>query len=258
MRIAVVADIHGNLPALRAVLAEIDAEHVDMIVVCGDTAAGPLVQPSLELLVARPEPVNWVRGNGERETVACYDGVHQQQATSDWAPWTSQMIDRRWRDQMASWPIALQLDGVCFCHGSPRADDEILTRETPPDRLAAAIDGQPASLLIGGHTHQQFVTTLPDGRIVANAGSVGLPYEGRPGAFWMIVADRRAELRATRYDIDAAVQELRASGFPDAEEAIRESLLAPVDPAWVTALFEHQAGRGKHPGKPPPAPPAGV
>lgn len=99
---------------------------------------------------------------------------------------------------------------------------------------------------------------LPDGRVVANAGSVGLPYEGRPGAFWMILSDGRPELRQTRYDVAAAADELRASGFPDLDEAIRESLLAPVDPAWVTALFEHQAGRGAHPGEPRPAPGSGL
>jgi putative phosphoesterase len=251
MKIAVVADIHGNLPALSATLAAIDAEHVDAIVVCGDTAAGPLVRPSLEMLSARPEPVHWVRGNGERETVVCFDGVDLQDVASDWGSWTAREIDRLWRDRMAAWPITLELDGVCFCHGSPRADDENLTRATPKDVLATAVVGTSAGLIVGGHTHQQFIRTLPGGRVMANAGSVGLPYEGRPGAFWMIVTDRRPELRETLYDIAAAADELRASGFPDLDDAIRESLVAPVDPAWVTAFFEHQAGRGEHPGDPP-------
>lgn len=254
MRIAVVADIHGNLPALRAVLGEIDAESFDAVVVAGDTASGPLVQASLELLAGRPEAVYWIRGNGERETVAAFDGVHLPDATSDWAPWSARRVDRSWRDRMASWPIALELDHVCFCHGSPRADDEILTRSTRPEILAAAISDSGSGVVVGGHTHQQFIVPLPDGRVVANAGSVGLPYEGRAGAFWMTVTDGRPELRETHYEITAAVDELRASGFPDLDEAIRESLLSPVDPAWVTALFEHQAGRGEHPGEPPTLP----
>lgn len=253
MRIAVVADVHGNLPALRATLAEIEAERVDAIVVCGDTAAGPLVRGSLEMLVARPEPVYWVSGNGERETVACFDQGDSVDVASDWAPWTAREIDRGWRDRMAAWPIALELDGVCFCHGSPGADDESLTRATPDEALAAAIGGTAAGLVIGGHTHQQFIRTLPDDRVVANAGSVGLPYEGRPGAFWMLVTDGRPELRETAYDISAAAAEMRASGFPELDDAIRESLLAPADPAWVTAFFEHQAGRGEHPGDPAPS-----
>jgi putative phosphoesterase len=254
MNIAVIADIHGNLPALRATLAEIDAEDVDAVVVCGDTAAGPLVTQSLEMLATRPESVYWVRGNGERETVACFDGVELEDATSGWAPWTARELDRVWRDRMASWPIALELDDVCFCHASPGADDEILTRATPPEVLAAAIGGTSAGLVIGGHTHQQFIRALPDGRAVGNAGSVGLPYEGRSGAFWMMVSNRRPELRETHCDVPAAADELRASGFPDLDEAIRESLIEPVDPAWATAFFEHQAGRSEHPGDSRPAP----
>ena len=255
MKLAVVADIHGNLPALRAVLDEVDREGVDAIVVCGDTAAGPLVLGALETLAARPEPVHWVRGNGERETVACFDGAAPDDVNSDWASWTAREINQDWRDRMAWWPIAIELDGVCFCHASPRADDENLTRATPEDALARAIADTAAGLVVGGHTHQQFVRTLAGGRVVANAGSVGLPYEGRPGAFWMLVADGEPELRRTAYDIAAAAAGMRASGFPDLDDAIRESLLTPVDPDWVTALFEHQAGRGDHPGEPPPATP---
>jgi putative phosphoesterase len=243
MKIAAIADVHGNLPALRAVLAEVDRNAVDALVVCGDTAAGPLVRDSLELLAVRPETLYWVRGNGERETVACFDGADAADVASDWAPWTSREIDRVWRDRMAAWPIALELDGVCFCHASPRADDENLTRATPDAALLSAIAGTAARVVVGGHTHQQFVRTLSDGRVVANAGSVGLPYEGRPGAFWMLVADGNPEVRETAYDIPAATAEMRASGFPDLDEALRESLLTPVDPASVTAFFEQQAGR---------------
>ena len=64
--------------------------------------------------------------------------------------WTAREIDRGWRDRMAAWPIALELDGVCFCHGSPRADDESLTRATPDEALAAAVAGTAAGLVIGG------------------------------------------------------------------------------------------------------------
>jgi predicted phosphodiesterase len=209
MRIAVLADIHGNLPALRAVLAELDREPVDAIVVAGDVAAGPMVREALELSAARAE--------------------------------------------LASWPISLVLDGVCFCHGSPRRDDENLTLVTPVETIAEALSDTTERLVVGGHTHQQMVRELPDGRTYANAGSVGIPYEGRPGAFWMIVEDRTAVLRATDYDVDAAVAELCSSGFPDVDDQVRESFVDPVDPDWVAAFFEHGAGRGQDPGPPRPA-----
>ena len=74
MRIAVLADIHGNLPALRAVLAEINRDPVHAFVVAGDVVGGPLVRETLELLDARPESTHCVRGNAEREAIAAFDG----------------------------------------------------------------------------------------------------------------------------------------------------------------------------------------
>jgi len=248
------ADIHGNLPALRAILAELDREPVDAIVVGGDVANGPLVREALELLAARPEPVHWVSGNAEREAVAAYDGAtSSDHPTGRSAQWSARALDDRWRAEVGTWPISLVLDGVRFCHGSPRRDDETLTRVTPANVLAEALSGTSERLVVGGHTHQQMVRDLPDGRTYANAGSVGVPYEGRAGAFWMLVEDGTALPRATSYDLEAALAELRASGFPGVEEHVTESLVEPVDPDWVSAFFEHQAGRGEDPGQPRPA-----
>jgi putative phosphoesterase len=254
LRIAVLADIHGNLPALRAVLAELGRDQVDAIVVPGDVVGGPLVAEVLDALEARPEPVHWVCGNSERETVAVYDGapMSEDDPAERAASWSARAISKRWRDQLASWPIALSLDGVLFCHGSPRRDDEILTRATPADALADALEAVTESLVVGGHTHQQMIRSVRTGLTYANAGSVGMPYEGRPGAFWMIVTDGTPELRATTYDVPAAIDELAASGYPALEEQLRESLIDPVDADWVSAFFEHGAGRGEDPGDPPP------
>lgn len=75
MRVAVLADVHGNVPALRAVLAELDREGLDGLVVAGDVVAGAYPREALELLAARPEHVVWIRGNAEREAVAAWDGA---------------------------------------------------------------------------------------------------------------------------------------------------------------------------------------
>jgi predicted phosphodiesterase len=257
VRVAVLADVHGNLPALRAVLAEVDREPVDAIVVAGDVVAGPMVRESLELLRERPEEMHWISGNSEREAVAAYDG----EPASDDSPgraaaWSAQALDRGWRDELAGWPIRLELDGVMFCHGSPRRDDEIITRATPDElvhdavRGVAELTGIDEPLVVGGHTHQQFMRQLRSGTTYVNAGSVGLPYEGKPGAFWLIVDDHEPAFRVTEYDVDAAVAELAASGFPDTEEHLGMSLVDPADPDWVAALFEHMGGRGEHPGEP--------
>jgi predicted phosphodiesterase len=139
MRIAVLADVHGNLPALGAVLAELDRDPVDAIVVAGDVVGGPLPRESLELLNARAEGVHWIRGNSEREAVSVYDGEPPADGPAGRAAaWSADALDRRWRDALAGWPITLVVDGVRFCHGSPRSDDEILTGATPADVLADA------------------------------------------------------------------------------------------------------------------------
>jgi putative phosphoesterase len=254
MRIAVLADVHGNLPALRAVLGQIDREPVDAIVVAGDVAGGPLVRDTLAILDARPEPMHWIAGNSERETVAVYDGGEISDGPAGRAAaWSSGQIDRAWRDRLASWPIALTLDGVCICHGSPRRDDEILTRGTPDAALADALAGVAERVVVGGHTHQQLIRQVRDDLVYVNAGSVGLPYEGWTSAFWLRLTDGRPELRETGYELRAAVEELRAAGFPELDDHLDGSLVTPVDPDWVTAFFEHTAGRRPHPGEPRPA-----
>jgi len=254
MRLAVVADIHANLPALQAVLADVDALLVDGVVVAGDVVGGPLVAESLELLDSRPEPVHWIRGNAEREAVAAYDGAD----TSDdlagrAAAWSAGRLSLGWRDRLPAWPTTIALGGAVFCHGSPRSDEEILTSISPDATFRDALAGSSEALVIGGHTHQQFIRELGGGLTFANAGSVGLPYEGRPGAFWMLIDDNVCQLRRTAYDQAAAVRQLRDSGFPKLDDHLDGSLLNAVNPEWVAAFFEHSAGRHGDPGEPVPA-----
>ena len=92
-----------------------------------------------------------------------------------------------------------------------------------------------------GHVHAQYDRAIGPLRLV-NAGSVGMPYEGRAGAFWLLVADGEPELRHTEYDVEAAGAALRASGFPDVDDLIRESLVEPVDAAFVARHFEGRTG----------------
>jgi predicted phosphodiesterase len=253
MKVAVLADVHGNLPALRAVLADARREDVDATVVAGDIVGGPYPREALDLLADQPLDVKWVRGNSEREAVAAWDGAPTpDDETGRAAAWSARALDRAWRDRLSSWPIGLALDGVRYCHGSPRRDDEILTRGTPDHVLRDALVDVTEPLVVGGHTHQQMIRELQGAPTYANGGSVGIPYEGRAGAFWLIVEDGQPRLRETGYDIPAALEELRASGFADVDAQLQESLLDPTEPAWVTAFFEHVAGRGPEPDPPPP------
>jgi hypothetical protein len=90
------------------------------------------------------------------------------------------------------------------------------------------------------YTHRQFIRKVRDGLTYANAGSIGLPYEGRPGAFWMMVNEGRPELRETSYDLAAAVKELRAAGFAKFDAQLERSLLEPADPDEVSAFLERR------------------
>ena len=111
-------------------------------------------------------------------------------------------------------PLTLELDGVLYCHATPRADDEMVTRISTPERWAEVLDGADARLVVAGHTHQQDDRVVGDTRFV-NAGSVGLPYEGDGAARWLWVADGVPELRRTEYDRCAAGERMREA-WPDA------------------------------------------
>src|SRR5207249_3275652 len=117
MKIAAIYDIHGNLPALEAVLSDIEREGVDVIVVGGDMVPGPMPREVIELLLSLGDRVNWIRGNCEREIVAAFDGSKsgEGQSAEGWATtvWTAGQLERRHRDFLAGLPekISYSLEG---------------------------------------------------------------------------------------------------------------------------------------------------
>jgi predicted phosphodiesterase len=249
MRVAVLCDIHGNLAALRAVLAETQREGVSMFVIGGDAASGPMPVETIEQLMALSGEIHLVRGNADREIVEAFDeGRTQIDALEDpaerAAAFCAGRISRAQRDFLADFhpTIALDVDGLgrtLFCHGSPRSDTEIITRVTADERLREILRTVEQRVLVGGHTHQQFDRRVDRWRFV-NAGSVGMPYEGSRAAYWALLGPD-VELRRTEYDVQAALEELRAGGFPDLDEMLNESLIEPIGPGEVSALFEQQA-----------------
>ena len=234
MRVAVLSDVHGNLPALEAVLAEVDAEEVDTVVCGGDIVGGPFSVEVLDRLTALRD-VRFFRCNADRMMLEGTDefGV-------DWDAERRRHGDERLA-VVASWPLtdALELEGLgraLFCHAVPSADEPIFTRITPDDEVVRLLGDVEADLLVCGHTHVQFDRQLPTGLRVVNAGSVGMPYEGRPGAFWALLG-RDVELRRTEYDVEAAAGAIREVGGP-LNEQLAGYLLEPPDPDEVSAFFE--------------------
>ena len=232
MRVAALNDVHGNLPALQAVLAELDGERIDAIVSGGDLVLGPF--PAECLAALRGRDARFLHGNCERSVLGRID---------DQNAWCADRLDDEARAFVAAWPATIGLDRVLYCHATPENDEDILTRATPAEIVAAALAGADEPLVVAGHTHQQYELTAGGKRLV-NAGSVGLPYEGEPAAFWAIVEDGEAQLRRTDYDVAAAVELIVATGFPTAADWLEGSLVEPERPEEVTAFFERHAGRG--------------
>ncbi len=252
MRVAALYDIHGNLPALEAVLQDLELERPDRIVVGGDLAFGPMPRETLDRLIALSAQVLFIRGNTDRELVAQYDGSPALQETFGadnlWVrrfEWAAQQITETQRDFLASLPetIALDIEGLgptLFCHGSPRSDEEVITRLTPAKRLDLVLASASQSVIVCGHTHVQF-DRAHRGKRVVNAGSVGMQWEGRPGAYWLLMGPE-VQLRRTIYDIEDAAERIRATGYPDADELLER--LTADDPSVAddaSARFERSA-----------------
>jgi predicted phosphodiesterase len=241
MRVAALYDVHGNLPALEAVLMEVEASEADAVVVGGDIAIGPMPRATLERLLALGERALFLRGNGDREIA---EPPHGGDLWEERTRWSASQLDR---GQLA-WLAALSdtqtvdVDGlgpVLFCHGSPRRDDEILTAISPEERVAAAVAGVAEPMVVCGHTHVQFDRQAAGKRLV-NAGSVGMPYEAQPGAYWALLGPG-VELRRTDYDREAAAEAIRATGFPAADELAAENVLTVPSAEEATEQFEAMA-----------------
>lgn len=249
MRVAAIYDIHGNLPALEAVLEEIDQAAPDLIVVGGDVVPGPLPRATLDRLMGLGKRARFVCGNADREVVASFDGAplinNLPEEVREITAWTAQQLDRKHRDFLASFEaqVVLTVDGVgdvLFCHGSPRSDEEILTAATPDSRLQAALTDVDAAVVVCGHTHMQFDRRFGKARVV-NAGSVGMPY-GEPGAYWLWLGPE-VTLRRTRYDLEQAAQIIRASGYPQAQDFADNNVLQPATAAEAIEVFERMAAQ---------------
>ena len=259
-RAAALYDVHGNLPALEAVLAELaDVAPDALVVVGGDFANGPFPAQTVDLLRSLGERAVFISGNGERELIEGRVG-----ADGGWAArtaWIGERLDDERRAFLARLPATVSLDveglgDVLFCHGSPRSDEEIVTSLTPDERLRPMLAGVQERVVVVGHTHGQFDRVV-DGTRVVNAGSVGMPYEDEPGAYWALLGSERTSnkvllegegvaLRRTTYGLEEAAERIRASGFPAAHEFVAEFVLGVTAGRRREAseYFERLAARG--------------
>jgi predicted phosphodiesterase len=226
MLIAALYDIHGNLPALEAVLRDVHAARVDHIVVGGDVLPGPMPRETLERLWSLAIPATFITGNGEVAVLAERAGrdsgvPSQYRAMIQWV--AGQLTDED-VTRISAWPKTARVADVLFCHATPRSENEIFVRTTPEARLVPIFAAAGAPTVICGHTHMQFDRTIGGVRVI-NAGSVGMPF-GDSGAYWLL-ASESPELRRTSYALSAAADRIRATAYPGAAEFAQRYVLAP-------------------------------
>ena len=199
-RVAALYDVHGNLPALEAVLAEVG--DADLIVVGGDVVGGPFPAETVERLRDLGDRVRWLRGNAERELVEQPPPREVGPPPGELERLRAALTDEQ-IDFLYGLPERVELDveglgRVLFCHATPQNDLDIVTPLTPEERLRRLLESVTAGAVVAGHTHIQEDRRVGGVRWV-NAGSIGMPYEDEPGAYWVLLGPE-VELRRTEYD----------------------------------------------------------
>jgi predicted phosphodiesterase len=218
------------------VLEELHKEDVDLVVWTGDLSWGWEPTATLELVRSLEVPARYVRGNAERALFEIEDGTIAEPSEREQWMFAAHSAEDLGFARSFEHAHSVEIEGLgptYFTHGSPRSDEELLTAGTPEERLAAATAEISERVLVTGHTHGQYDRAAADVRAL-NPGSIGMPYEGRPGAYWALLGPD-VELRRTEYDVDEAVARIHASGIPDPEQLV-EVVTKPPTPA---ELIEH-------------------
>ena len=247
MRVAVLSDIHGVLPALEAVLAEPDVAAADLIALTGDLAAGPLPAETLDVLTGLGERALWIRGNADRELVEYRKGSRSSfpYPISSWA--AEQLRDDQ-LDLLAGLPLSATIEisglgSVIFCHATPRDDEEVVLVDSRLGRWAEVFSGLDDSVgaVVCGHTHMPFAR-LVHRRLVVNPGSIGMPYGGA-GAHWAMLGPS-VDLRVTEFNLDRACDRIVAeSSYPDVRPWAEYYVRSTASDAEALEVFGPRDGR---------------
>ena len=228
MRVAALYDIHGNFPALEAVLAEVEREGVDAIVVGGDIASGPPQPREVVELVRSLPNAHVIRGNADR--------LHDREFAGDEGlEWLFEQLGDEQVEWLVSLPFSVVLDDTLYVHATPQDDVTVVTEITTDEKLAGLLGEVEQPRIVAGHTHMQLERNI-GGKLFVNAGSVGWPYEGRTGAYWALL-DKGVSLRRTDYDLERTAKLVRSSGHPRAEEIAAENILESASRAEAVAIF---------------------
>jgi putative phosphoesterase len=224
VRLALISDIHGNLPALEAVLSEVANEDVDEILCLGDVAVGPQPGETLDRVRELGCPV--VLGNWDAYFVKGFPAQDTELGRQlvDMGEWWAGQLSPEQRAFIETFVDELERPGLIAFHGSPRSYEDFIYATTPDEELSDMLDGTRAPMLAGGHTHFAMLRHF-DGALLVNPGSVGLPFARQeavmrisPWAEYAIVDSTNGhlsvDLRRTDFDVESLLGLIRASGMP--------------------------------------------
>ena len=255
MRVAALYDIHGNDAALAAVLADVEALGVELIVIGGDVAGGPFPREAAEAVRALGDRALTIRGNGERELVearlrprrrharastrptsgrCARTGRRRRSTGTSWTGWAACRRSRRSRSTASATSL--------FCHGSPRSDEEIVTALSPEERLVPMLAGVGQRTVVLGHTHAQFDRTRWTASASSTPAAWACPTRAAPRRSGRC-SGPASSCAARAYDVAAFAARVRACGVPDAEGFAAE-LSAPASAAEANEFFERMATAG--------------
>jgi diadenosine tetraphosphatase ApaH/serine/threonine PP2A family protein phosphatase len=209
--LALLYDVHGNLPALEAVIADAEAAGADGWILGGDYALfGGWPAETVERLRGL-ERASWIRGNGERWTAdpgAAPDNPVVPGAIAA----AREALGEATVGDLASLPFSLPFEGILVCHGSPLSDVDSFDPEDG-ERDEELLDGVDARRVLFGHTHLPFARTSAGGVELVNPGSVGMPFDGDPrAAYALLDGDGRLSHRRVEYDHRASAERVRGIG----------------------------------------------
>jgi putative phosphoesterase len=226
MRLAIFSDVHANLPALEAVLADIQAAGVHRRYVLGDLVGyAPWPNEVLDRLQAEGIPVvmgNYDDGTGfDRDECGCAYTDPTEKALGDrsfaWTKAHTSDANKAWLRTLAP-EIRFEADSHRFLlvHGSPRRINEYLYEDKPDATFARIGAGAGADVIVCGHTHRPYDKTIEGTRFV-NVGSAGKPKDGDPRACWALIdtTSGGVEFRRVRYDVEATAKAVEASELPE-------------------------------------------
>ncbi len=235
--ITVFGDIHGNLPALQAVLADIDARGLSNLYCLGDLV-GYGTSPNEVIAIIRQRNIPTIMGNYDQgvgqdsDDCGCAYRTEAARALGErsiaWSNAHTSADNKAWlRTLAASIPLRVGELRVLLVHGSPRKVNEYLYEDRPDRTFEHLLDQFEAEVLVCGHTHLPYHKVLPSGRHIVNAGSVGKPKDGDPRAGYVVLSASGRELNVAfvrvPYDVEQAARGIEATDMPDEFAAMLRS-----------------------------------